>query len=135
MIYGGHHFIDGGLQIDGTEIGTVSHAQVQEVCKQLKESGIGDVVVCGIHSPIDSIFHQERKCKEILLQELGSVNVVCSADSESHSLNPQSCMAKHSQLGRSAYSKERMRPYSMPQSKNMPQLYSIKFSRVCKQLV
>ena len=84
MIHGGHYFIDGGLQIDGTEVGTVSHSQVQEVCKQLKESGVGDVVVCGIHSPIDSIFHQERKCKEILLQELGSVNVVCSADSEFH---------------------------------------------------
>ena len=111
MIYGGHHFIDGGLQIDGTEIGTVSHAQVQEVCRQLKEFGIGDVVVCGIHSPIDSIIHQERKCKEILLQELGFVNAVCSADSGSPSPSPQSCMAKQSQLGGSAYSKERMRPY------------------------
>ena len=134
MIYGGHHFIDGGLQIDGTEIGTVSQAQVQEVCKQIKESGIGDIVVCGIHSPTDSIFHQERKCKEMVLQELGSVNVVCSADSESHSLNPQSRMANQSQLGRSAYSRERMRPYSMPQSKNMPQLCLIRFSRACKQL-
>lgn len=82
MIYGGHYFIDGGLQIDGTEIGTVSPDQVHEICKQIKESGVRDIVVCGIHSPIDSIFYQERKCKEILLQELGSVNVVCSADSE-----------------------------------------------------
>ncbi len=129
MIYGGHHFIDGGLQIDGAEIGTVSHDQVQEVCKRLKESGICDVVVCGIHSPIDSIFHQERKCREILLQELESVNVVCSADSESHSLYLQLHMADYSQLGRSAYSRERMRPYSMPQSKNLPQLCLIRFSR------
>ena len=135
MIYGGHHFIDGGLQIDGTEIGTVSHTQVQEVCKQIEESGISDIVVCGIHSPIDSIFHQERRCKEILLQELGSVNVVCSADSVSHSLNPQSRMANHSQLGRSAYSKERMRLYSIPQSKNMPRLCLTRFSKACKQLV
>ena len=89
MIYGGHYFIDGGLQIDGTEIGRVSRDQVQEVCKQIKDSGICDIVVCGIHSPIDSIFHQERECKALLLQELGSVNVVCSAESESQSLGPQ----------------------------------------------
>ena len=82
MIYGGHYLIDGGLQIDGTEIGTVSPDQVKEICKQIKESRVRDIVVCGIHAPIDSIFYQERKCKEILLQELGSVNVVCSADSE-----------------------------------------------------
>lgn len=95
MIYGGHHFIDGGLQIDGTEIGTVSHDQVQEICKQIKESGIHDIVVCGIHSPIDSMFHQERKCKNILLQALDTVNVVCSADSGSYLLGFQRRMANH----------------------------------------
>ena len=134
MIYGGHHFIDGGLQIDGTEIGTVSHDQVQEICKQIKESGVRDIVVCGIHSPIDSIVHQEHQCKEVLLQELGSVNVVCSADSESYSWYAQYFKAYPSQLERLESLKERMRLYLMPQSEDMPRLCSIRFSRVWKAL-
>ena len=57
---------------------------MKEVCEHLKESNICNIVICGIHSPIDSASDQERKCKEMILDELGLVSVVCSADSKYH---------------------------------------------------
>ncbi|KAI9795904.1 MAG: hypothetical protein M1833_006631 [Piccolia ochrophora] len=79
-IYGYVGFVDGGLQIDGTEIGPVKEHQVIEKCEQLKERNITNVVVVGVYSPIESDQSQEGRCKEIFLRQMGSINVICSVD-------------------------------------------------------
>jgi N-methylhydantoinase A/oxoprolinase/acetone carboxylase beta subunit len=82
VIYGGHAIVDGGLQIDGSEIGCINKEQILQVCEKFRQNNIRNVVVCGTYSPIDSTFNQEKLCKEIILENLGSINVFCSADRE-----------------------------------------------------
>ena len=80
MIYGGHVIVDGGLQIDGSQIGCINSEQVSKACDQFQEAGVRNIVVCGIYSPIDSSYKQENLCREIILESYKSANVFCSAD-------------------------------------------------------
>lgn len=79
-IYGGHAIVDGGLQIDGTEIGCIDERQVVEACEVFRKNLIRNIVICGVYSPVDSTFQQEKSCKDIVLAHLDSVHVVCSSD-------------------------------------------------------
>ena len=80
MIYGGHAIVDGGLQIDGTEIGCIDKDQILQACEKFRQNDIQIVVVCGVYSPIDSTFNQESICKDIILGCLPTVKVFCSKD-------------------------------------------------------
>lgn len=80
MIYGGHFIVDGGLQIDGSEIGCINREQILQACEKFRRDGIRNVVVCGTYSPIDTTFSQETQCQKIICETLGTVNVFCSAD-------------------------------------------------------
>ena len=73
-------FINGGLNIDATEIGVVDEEEVIEQCNLLKQKGISSVVVVGVFSPIDYEYKQEHVVKGIILRELKDVDVVCSAE-------------------------------------------------------
>ncbi|KAF9256832.1 Hydantoinase/oxoprolinase [Marasmius fiardii PR-910] len=81
-IMNGHiGIIDGGLQIDGRLIGSISEAQIIDQAIQIKSKGIKDIVVIGIFSPLDVDGTQEYAARDILKRELGpGVNIVCSRD-------------------------------------------------------
>ena len=72
-------FINGGLNIDATEIGGVIREEVIAQCKLLKQKNIQSVVIVGVFSPIDYEYKQEYVVRDIILQELKDVDVVCSA--------------------------------------------------------
>lgn len=73
-------FVDGGLHIDGSEEASVKEEQVVEQAAKIKAHGITAIVVAGVYSPIDEVFQQEYKVRDILLRELPGVDVVCSRD-------------------------------------------------------
>ncbi|KAI9742120.1 MAG: hypothetical protein M1834_000510 [Cirrosporium novae-zelandiae] len=71
-------YVDGGLAIDGSQEAPVVESQVVRECQEIKARGLKAVVIAGIFSPIDEIFGQEKKVREIVLRELPGVDVVCS---------------------------------------------------------
>ncbi|KAK2042611.1 hydantoinase/oxoprolinase [Colletotrichum somersetense] len=72
--------VDGGLHIDGSQEAPVVEAQVVAECTKIRESGVGAVVVSGVYSPIDEVFGQEEKVRDIVLREVPGVDVVCSKE-------------------------------------------------------
>ncbi|KAK1961833.1 hydantoinase/oxoprolinase [Colletotrichum sublineola] len=72
--------VDGGLHIDGSQEAPVVEAQVVAECARIRESGVGAVVVSGVYSPIDKVFGQEEKVRDIILREVPGVDVVCSKE-------------------------------------------------------
>ena len=71
-------YVDGGLTIDGSEEAPVREEQVLQRCQEIKEAGLKAVVIAGVYSPIDEVFHQEDRVREIVAGELPGVDVVCS---------------------------------------------------------
>jgi DUF917 family protein/N-methylhydantoinase A/oxoprolinase/acetone carboxylase beta subunit len=71
-------YIDGGLAIDGSEESPVNEGQVVEHCRNLRDVNVKSIVVAGVFSPIDEIFHQEDRVREVVLRELPGADVVCS---------------------------------------------------------
>ncbi|OLN96116.1 Hydantoin utilization protein A 2 [Colletotrichum chlorophyti] len=72
--------VDGGLHIDGSQEAPVVEAQVVAECARIRESGVGAVVVSGVYSPIDEVFGQEEKVRDIILREVPGIDVVCSKE-------------------------------------------------------
>ncbi|KAK2035439.1 hydantoinase/oxoprolinase [Colletotrichum zoysiae] len=72
--------VDGGLHIDGSQEAPVVEAQVVAECARIRESGVGAVVVSGVYSPIDEVFGQEERVRDIVLREVPGVDVVCSRE-------------------------------------------------------
>ena len=80
-IMNGHYaYVNGGLNIDGSQEAPVDEAQVIEQCAIIKEKGLDAVVISGVFSPIDEHFHQEYRVRDIILRQLPGIDVVCSAD-------------------------------------------------------
>ncbi|KAI6953768.1 beta subunit of N-methylhydantoinase A/acetone carboxylase, partial [Hortaea werneckii] len=71
-------YCDGGLHIDGSEEAPINEAQVMERCAEIKKLGLSAVVVVGAFSPIDEVFQQENRVREIVLRELPGVDVIAS---------------------------------------------------------
>ncbi|KAK4542745.1 hypothetical protein LTR36_006121 [Oleoguttula mirabilis] len=71
-------YCDGGLHIDGSEEAPIVEAQVVERCSEIKKLGLTAVVVVGAFSPIDEVFRQEDRVKEIVLREIPGADVVVS---------------------------------------------------------
>ena len=82
VIYGGHVIIDGGLQVDGSEIGPISWEQILQACEQFQHDNVQDVVVCGVYSPIADTVNQEKLCQEIIAESFDRIRVHCSSDGE-----------------------------------------------------
>jgi N-methylhydantoinase A/oxoprolinase/acetone carboxylase beta subunit len=62
-------YMDGGLHIDGSEEAPVKEEQVVRECKTIKKLGLTAIVIAGVYSPIDEIFQQENKVRDIVLRE------------------------------------------------------------------
>jgi N-methylhydantoinase A/oxoprolinase/acetone carboxylase beta subunit len=80
-------FIEGGLNVDGTIIGSPNRVDVSEECNILRSKDIQNIVVVGTFSPVDVDHKQEEVVRDWILEELGNVNVVCSAQGR-RSLQP-----------------------------------------------
>ncbi|KAF0319735.1 hydantoinase/oxoprolinase [Colletotrichum asianum] len=72
--------VDGGLHIDGSQEAPVIEAQVVAECAKIRESGVGAVIISGVYSPIDEVFGQEEKVRDIILREVPGIDVVCSKE-------------------------------------------------------
>ncbi|KAK6387588.1 hypothetical protein LTS17_000857 [Exophiala oligosperma] len=71
-------YVDGGLNIDGTEEAPISADEVVQALSDIRARGVTAVVVAGVYSPIDTQFQQEERVKEIILRENPGIDVVCS---------------------------------------------------------
>ncbi|KAK4895255.1 hypothetical protein LTR27_006598 [Elasticomyces elasticus] len=71
-------YCDGGLHIDGSEEAPIVESQIIERCAEIKKLGLTAVVVVGAFSPIDEVFRQEDRVKEIVLREMPGADVVVS---------------------------------------------------------
>ncbi|TLD06539.1 uncharacterized protein PgNI_08578 [Pyricularia grisea] len=81
IIHGYSAIIPGGCNIDGTLIGPLDEHEVRRQATTIKAAGLTNVVIVGIGSPMDENHHQEKRVKDIIIEELGEeTNVVCSAD-------------------------------------------------------
>ncbi|KAL0939875.1 hydantoinase/oxoprolinase [Colletotrichum truncatum] len=72
--------VDGGLHIDGSQEAPVVEAQVVAECAKIRESGVTALVISGVYSPIDEVFGQEEKVRNIILREIPGIDVVCSKE-------------------------------------------------------
>ncbi|KAI7928942.1 hydantoinase [Pyricularia oryzae] len=81
IIHGYSAIIPGGCNIDGTLIAHLDGDEVRRQATAIRAAGIKNVVVVGIGSPMDERHHQEKRARDIIIDELGDeTNVVCSAD-------------------------------------------------------
>jgi DUF917 family protein/N-methylhydantoinase A/oxoprolinase/acetone carboxylase beta subunit len=71
-------YVDGGLHIDGSQEAPLVEDQVIEQCRLIKAKGLSAIVVAGVYSPIDEVFQQEKRVRDIIIRELPGVDVVCS---------------------------------------------------------
>ncbi|KAI1842422.1 hypothetical protein JX266_011317 [Neoarthrinium moseri] len=72
--------VDGGLHIDGSQEAPVVETQVVRECEAIKKAGLSVVVVAGVYSPIDEVFQQESRVRDIILREIPGIDVVCSRE-------------------------------------------------------
>lgn len=80
ILDGGVHYLDGGLEIDGREIAPLEPQQIRQAARDIVASGVKVVALIGVFSPLDHEGAHEERCKQILLEEAPSLEVVCSHD-------------------------------------------------------
>ncbi|KIX99052.1 uncharacterized protein Z520_05513 [Fonsecaea multimorphosa CBS 102226] len=80
IMNGYYGFIDGGLHIDGSQEAHIVEAQVHRECEKIRQLGIRSIVLSGVFSPLDQHFRQEHTVRDIILEYLPGVDVVCSSD-------------------------------------------------------
>ncbi|RDL30690.1 uncharacterized protein BP5553_10035 [Venustampulla echinocandica] len=71
-------YVDGGLQIDGSEEAPVVEEQVMRECQEIKKLGLTSIVVAGVYSPIDKESRQEERVRDIIAREIPGADIVCS---------------------------------------------------------
>lgn len=71
-------YVDGGLHIDGSEEAPIKEEQVVQRCEEIKKLGLNAIVVVGAFSPIDEVFKQEDRVREIVLREIPGADVIVS---------------------------------------------------------
>jgi Hydantoinase/oxoprolinase/Hydantoinase/oxoprolinase N-terminal region/Protein of unknown function (DUF917) len=80
IMNGYYGYVDGGLHIDGSQEAPIVEEQVVKECAAIRERGIDAIVICGVFSPIDDHFHQEKRVRDIVARELPGADIVCSSD-------------------------------------------------------
>lgn len=81
-------YVDGGLNIDGSEEAPIVEEQVVSEAVKFGNRGLRTIVVAGVYSPIDETFGQENRVRDILQRELPGVDVVCSHEVANIGLSP-----------------------------------------------
>lgn len=81
LVLGHWGSVRGGLEVDGNLIAELDEDALKAECRAIKEKAIGSVVVNGVFSPIDTVYHQEEQAAKIIREELGTdVDVVLSKE-------------------------------------------------------
>ncbi|KAJ9632861.1 hypothetical protein H2204_007591 [Knufia peltigerae] len=80
IMNGYHGFVDGGLQIDGSQEAPIVESQVHKECERIRALGIRSIVISGVFSPLDQRFRQEQVVRDMILKCLPGVDVVCSSE-------------------------------------------------------
>ncbi|TLS24345.1 hypothetical protein PpBr36_08422 [Pyricularia pennisetigena] len=81
LIHGYSAIIPGGCNIDGTLIAPLDEDEVRRHAAAIRAAGLRNVAIVGIGSPMDEHHQQEKRARDVILDELGDeTNVVCSAD-------------------------------------------------------
>lgn len=78
IVEGPHHFLNGGLEIDGREITPLHPQQIQETARAIKQAGIDVVAVVGVFSALDTQGLHEERCKTLMLEVCPELSIVCS---------------------------------------------------------
>jgi N-methylhydantoinase A/oxoprolinase/acetone carboxylase beta subunit len=71
-------YVDGGLQIDGSEEAPIVEEQILERCQEIKDLDLTAIVIVGCFSPIDQVFKQEDHVRKVVHREIPGADVVCS---------------------------------------------------------
>ncbi len=80
LILGHYALVKGGLEVDGFLISDIDEKEIREQCAEIRERGIGSVVVNGVFSPIDTVERQEERAADIIRAEIPGCDIVCSKD-------------------------------------------------------
>lgn len=81
LVLGHWASVKGGLEVDGNLIAELDEGAVREECRVIAGMEIRSIVVIGVFSPIDTLYHQEERAAVIIREELGpDVDVVTSKD-------------------------------------------------------
>ncbi|EIW78714.1 hydantoinase [Coniophora puteana RWD-64-598 SS2] len=80
LLEGPSFLVSGGLQIDGSEIASVSKDEIVNACAEIKKQGIQAVTVVSVFAPIDSEIKQEETVAAIVKEQLPHIDIVCSKD-------------------------------------------------------
>lgn len=68
---------------DGSDINPLDEEALVAECHKIKAKGLSNIVLIGVHSPLDVEGKHEYRAREIVRKELGpDVNIVCSRDGE-----------------------------------------------------
>ncbi|WVW85935.1 hypothetical protein I302_107973 [Kwoniella bestiolae CBS 10118] len=78
ILQGPCFFVEGGLQIDGSEISSVVPSEIEEVCEKIKADGIRAVAISAVYAPIDFTLKQEEQVEEIVQRCIPGVFTTCS---------------------------------------------------------
>ncbi|KAK4072890.1 uncharacterized protein Triagg1_5567 [Trichoderma aggressivum f. europaeum] len=80
ILDGGVFYLDGGLVMDGRQITELNEQQIRQAAMDITAAGVKTVALVGIFSPLDHDEIQEERCKEIMLETVPNLKVVCSYD-------------------------------------------------------
>ena len=80
LLDGGTYYLDGGLEIDGREIAQLNEAQITETAQAIAAAGVQCVALVGVFSPLDHGEIHERRCRDVMMDAVPGLDVVCSRD-------------------------------------------------------
>ncbi|KAH7310665.1 hypothetical protein B0I35DRAFT_358305 [Stachybotrys elegans] len=80
ILDGGATYLDGGFEIDGREIAPLDPVQIKAAAREIHSSGVTAVALVGVFSPLDHEGLHEERCKQLMLQEVPELRIVCSHD-------------------------------------------------------
>ncbi|WRT70413.1 uncharacterized protein IL334_007411 [Kwoniella shivajii] len=78
ILQGPSFFVEGGLQIDGSEISSVVPSEIEDVCEKIKAAGIRAVAISAVYAPIDFTLKQEEQVEAIVKRCMPGVFTTCS---------------------------------------------------------
>jgi N-methylhydantoinase A/oxoprolinase/acetone carboxylase beta subunit/DUF917 family protein len=78
ILFGYVGYVDGGVRIDGAEEAPIVEEQIVDEARKIKELGLAAIVVAGTFSPIDDVYKQEDRIRDIILREIPNADVVAS---------------------------------------------------------
>ena len=83
ILDGGAFYLSGGLEMDGREIASLDVEQIHQTARDIAAAGIKAVALVGVFSPLDHEGIHEKRCKQIMLEAVPDLNIVCS-----HNIGP-----------------------------------------------